>query len=75
MVLPNLKNTSFVHFLVVTFLNLEADVCSSSAHVRVAADPSDKPHGFGLIASANRPANMHFSGDDLAEDTTKKQRW
>lgn len=59
----------------VTFLNLEADICFSSARVWVAADTSDSSSDFGLIASANRPANLHFPGDDLAEDATKKQCW
>lgn len=35
-------------------------------------DPSDRPCDFGVLASANRLPNWHLSGDDLAEDETKK---
>lgn len=72
LVLPNLGDTSFVHFLLVTFLNLEAGVCFAVIMSGLAADPSDRPCHFGLTASANRPANLHFPGDDLAEDAAKK---
>lgn len=61
-----------MHFSVIPFLNLEVDVCFSSAHVWLAADPSVRPYDFSLIASANKPANLLFPGDDLAEDATRK---
>lgn len=47
-VLPNLEGASFVHFVVVALLNLEADVYSSSACTWAAADPSDRPCDFWL---------------------------